>query len=92
MEDGKYGIDGNMSSPSNHLSLLFVQLAKLSTLQSRHEDALELLDNAQRIASKHEYRNELRSILCLMGISHASADFNQYSVDLVEKSRAESNY
>jgi hypothetical protein len=58
-------------------------------LQERHEDSLELLDNAQRIASKHEYFNELRSILCLMGIARASASFSQYSSDLVEKSLAE---
>jgi hypothetical protein len=66
-----------------------MQLAKLSTLQDMYEDALELLDNAQRIAAKHEYRNELRSILCLMGIAHASADFSQYSSDLVAKSLSE---
>lgn len=64
-------------------------LAKLSTLQDKFEDALELLDNAQRIASKHEFFNELRSILCLMGIARASADFNRYSAELVEKSLAE---
>ena len=68
------------------------QLAKLSTPQDMYEDALELLDNAQRIAAKHEYRNELRSILCLMGIAHASNDFNQYSAELVEKSLSETNY
>ena len=66
------------------------QLAKLSALQNMYDDALELLDNAQRIASKHEYRNELRSILCLMGMAHASADFNQFSSDLVKQSLAES--
>lgn len=66
-----------------------MQLAKLSTLQDQYGDALELLDNAQRIASKHEYFNELRSILCLMGIAQASADFNQFSTELVEKSLSE---
>lgn len=64
-------------------------LAKLSTLQDLHEDAIELLDNARSIASKHEYRNELRSILCLMGIAHASADFNEFSAELVEQSLSE---
>jgi hypothetical protein len=51
----------------------------LATAQEAHRDALDSLEQARRIAEKEGYRNELRRINCLIGVSKGTLEFIQFT-------------
>lgn len=59
------------------------QLAKLHHNGGNFNDALENLEQARRVATREGYRNELKRILCLIGISKGSIDFDSYAQSLI---------
>jgi hypothetical protein len=54
-------------------------LATLSTKQENYSSALEFLDHARRISLKNGFYNELRRILCLMGMAKGNLSFPNFA-------------
>ena len=59
-------------------------LSRLNTLESRHAEALESLDQARRVAAREGHMNELRRINCLVGLAKAGLEFEAYAESLVQ--------
>ncbi len=58
-------------------------LATLCTRQEKYEEALEFLNHARRISLKNGYYNELRRILCLMGMAKGNLTFNEFAENIL---------
>ena len=54
-------------------------LARLNTLEGRHADSLESLDQARRVATREGHMNELRRINCLVGLARAGLEFDGFA-------------
>ncbi len=54
-------------------------MASLSAVQENHEEALESLEEARRIAEKEGHLNELRRIHCLIGVSRGTLHFANFA-------------
>ena len=65
--------------------MFYMQLAKLHYAEGNYEKSLENLEEARKIASREKYHNELKRIVCLIGISKGSATFDTDVVAIVEK-------
>ena len=59
-------------------------LSRLNTLEGRHAEALESLDQARRVAAREGHMNELRRINCLVGLAKAGLEFEAYAESLVQ--------
>lgn len=59
------------------------QLAKLHYLEGNFVESLENLDQARRVATREGFGNELKRILCLMGISQGAIEFREHADLLV---------
>jgi Flp pilus assembly protein TadD len=62
-------------------------LARLNTLEGRHAETLESLDQARRVATREGHMNELRRINCLVGLAKAGLEFDSFSESLVVEAR-----
>jgi tetratricopeptide (TPR) repeat protein len=69
----------------------WVMLAKVCSSQRAFSESLEHLEQARKIAEKHRFRNELRRIHCLMGVSRATIDFGDYTAQLLDFVQSEAN-
>jgi hypothetical protein len=54
-------------------------LATLCTKQENYSGALEFLDHARKISLKNGFYNELRRILCLMGMTKGNLSFPSFA-------------
>jgi hypothetical protein len=59
-------------------------LAHVCSVESKHGEALEYLEQARNIAHKNHFTNELRTIHCLIGVARGMLDFNSYSDMIID--------
>ena len=67
----------------------WIMLAKVCSIDNNHSESLEHLEQGRKIAEKFRFRNELRRIHCLMGVSRATVDFGAYTEQLLQYVEAE---
>ena len=58
--------------------------------QENHEESIEHLEEARRIAEKEGRLNELRRIHCLIGVVKGTIEFGNFADNLLNK--LENNY
>lgn len=61
-------------------------LARLGTMEERHSESLDCLEQARRIATREGHMNELRRINCLLGMAKAGLEFDGFVEGLVAAS------
>ena len=55
----------------------------MSTSLWNHNEALENLEEARQLAEKHNYKNELRRIHCLIGVAKGVTEFANINENII---------
>ena len=63
--------------------LYFFQLSKLSMKEEKFIEAIEDLEQAKIVASREGFANELKRIMCLIGIAKGEMEFPRVTEDIL---------